>query len=249
MNYIVNLVEYKKQNFPLHKHDYYEILVYVQGEGAIKVENKTYSVKKGTIVVVPPKMEHGSMSSKGLKSIYVAWKENAPFTFSEPLFFNDNQNEDGQYLVKAIFFNRYKNVEFLTALCNALAQFVLQNIKTQTNLDRAINQIINSITANFQNCDFNLKKVINSVGYAEDYIREQFKLLTGKTPVNFLTDVRIDFAEQMIEIYNEQMSLNEVALRSGYYDYAYFSRRFCQKTGFSPRAYKNNIRKKIERKD
>lgn len=242
MNYIVDFVKYKEKAIPLHEHDYYEILVYVGGEGYIKIEHQTFSIKKGSIVAIPPKTEHGSISIDGLKGIYVAWKENAPFTFNQPLFFNDNQNEEGQFLVNAIFNNRYKNSEFLTALCNALAQFVLQNVKVQTNVDMAINQIINSITSNFQDCDFNLNKVLNSVGYAEDYIREQFKLLTGKTPVNFLTDVRIDFAEQMITLYRK-MPLIEVALRSGYYDYAYFSRRFRQKTGLSPKAYQKNISK------
>ncbi len=247
MNYIVNCVEYKEQAFPLHKHEHYEVLVYIDGEGDIKIEEQTFSIKKGTIVVVPPKMVHGSISKSNLKSIYVAWKENAPFTFNKPLIFNDNQSEEGQFLAKAIYNNLYKNTEYLTALCNALAQLVLQNVKNQTKLDKAIYQIINNITLNFQDCDFNLNQVLNSVNYTEDYIREQFRLQTGKTPVNFLTDVRIDFAEQLIEIYNEQMSLNEVALQSGFYDYAYFSRRFCQKTGLSPRAYKKEILKKIEK--
>ncbi len=249
MNYIVNLVEYKNQEFPLHKHEHYEILVYIEGKGAIKIEDEAFSIQKGTIVVVPPKMVHGSNSDSNLKSIYVAWKENAPFTFNKPLIFNDNQNEEAQFLVKAIYNNLYKNTEYLTALCNALAQLVLQNVKKQTKLDKAINQIINKITLNFQDGDFNLNQVLNSVGYTEDYVREQFRLLTGKTPVNFLTDVRIDFAQQLIEIYNEQMSLNEVALQAGFYDYVYFSRRFREKTGFSPREYKNNVRKKIEKND
>ena len=90
--------------------------------------------------------------------------------------------------------------------------------------------------------------MLNSSGYAEDYIREQFKLSTGKSPVRFLTDIRIDFAEQLIELYANQISLSEVALRSGYYDYAYFSRRFRQKTGVSPQEYKRQVRKKIEQK-
>ena len=247
MNYIVDFVEYKNKAFPLHKHDYYEILVYVDGEGIINIDNQTFFIKKGTIVAVPPKMQHGSISSDKLKSVYVAWKENSPFTFTQPLFFNDNQNEEGQFLAKAIFNNRYKNSEFLTALCNALAQFVLQNVKVQTNVYKAVNQIINSITSNFQDCDYDLNKVLNNVGYAEDYIREQFKLSTAKSPVRFLIDIRIDFAEQLIELYSNQISLSEVALRSGFYDYAYFSRRFRQKTGLSPQEYKKQVCKKIEK--
>ena len=244
MKHIVNFVEYKERDFPLHKHDYYEILVYVDGEGHIMIENQTFSIKKGEIVAIPPKMEHGSISSDKLKSIYVAWKGNFPFTFNHPLFFSDNQNEEGQFLAKAILNNRFKNTEYLSALCNALAHFVLQNVKIETNVDKAVNQIINQITLNFQDCDFNLNKVLNSSGYAEDYIREQFKFSTGKSPVRFLTDIRIDFAEQLIELYSNQLSLSEVALRSGYYDYAYFSRRFRQKTGVSPQVYKNNVLKK-----
>ena len=249
MNYIVNFVEYKQQAFPLHKHEHYEILVYIDGEGAIKIEEQTFSIKKGTIVVVPPKMVHGSTSKNNLKSIYVAWKESAPFTFNKPLIFNDNQGEEGQFLVKAIYNNLYKNTEYLTALCNALAQLVLQNVKNQTKLEKAIYQIINNITLNFQDCDFNLNQVLNSVNYTEDYIREQFRLLTGKTPVNFLTDVRISFAEQLIELYSKELSLSEVALRSGYYDYVYFSRRFRQKTGISPQEYKQSVSKRIEQND
>ena len=42
------IAEYKERDFPLHKHDYYEILVYVDGEGHIMIENQTFSIKKGT---------------------------------------------------------------------------------------------------------------------------------------------------------------------------------------------------------
>ena len=70
-------------------------------------------------------------------------------------------------------------------------------------------------------------------------IRSCFKVATGKTPNEFLTDVRIKHACFLINIYHNELSLAEISERCGYLDYIYFLKKFKSVTGVSPREYKN----------
>ncbi|MBQ6894979.1 MAG: helix-turn-helix transcriptional regulator [Clostridia bacterium] len=79
-------------------------------------------------------------------------------------------------------------------------------------------------------------------GYSEDYIRSQFKLFTGKTPVEFLTETRINHACYLIDIYKDSMNLSEISEKCGYTDYVYFSRQFKKVMGISPKNYMKSLK-------
>ncbi|WP_249898811.1 AraC family transcriptional regulator [Paenibacillus sp. PK3_47] len=64
-----------------------------------------------------------------------------------------------------------------------------------------------------------------------------FKTLTGRTPIEYLTVLRIGISKQMMA--GEPVPrLREIAGRVGFQDEYYFSRRFKQTTGCSPSAYR-----------
>ena len=44
---------------------------------------------------------------------------------------------------------------------------------------------------NIENIDFDLTKEINNMGYHPDYIRRCFKAETGKTPLYYLTNLKL----------------------------------------------------------
>lgn len=149
----------------------------------------------------------------------------------------DNDAKDGEFLVKLIFENRYSNPEYLSSLSNALAHFLMQNIQTEKNISIAVRDIVNQISDNFYDSDFNMSELFDKSGYAKDYIRAQFKIFTGKTPVEFLTEMRINHACYLIEIYKDTLLLTEIAEKCGYTDYVYFSRKFKAVMGMSPKSY------------
>ena len=65
----------------------------------------------------------------------------------------------------------------------------------------------------------------------------KFKKNIGKTPTEFLTEIRITHACHLIDIYKKHIPLSDIAERCGYTDYVYFSRRFKQITGTCPNKY------------
>ena len=75
--------------------------------------------------------------------------------------------------------------------------------------------------------------------YSEDYIRYIFKNKTGFSPLDFLTKLRIEHAQKLLDIYGDNISVAEVAEACGFDDSVYFSRRFKQFTSLSPTQYKN----------
>ncbi|MBQ9734698.1 MAG: helix-turn-helix transcriptional regulator [Clostridia bacterium] len=241
MEYKTDLTNYREKVFPEHEHGYYEIIIYLDGVGRVYFWGKSYPIKKGDIVLIPPKTLHCSVSDGGLKSLYVVGGFRNVFNLTEPVILSDNEREEGLKLAKMIYDNRYGNKEFTRALCDAYARFVLQNLKIQDGVDLAVNKIVGEILSNFYDSELDLNALLINSGYSEDYIRAHFKRINKKTPNEFLTDVRIRHACNLIDIYKNTMSLTEVAELCGYTDYVYFSRKFKIVKGVSPQKYKKRF--------
>jgi len=62
-----------------------------------------------------------------------------------------------------------------------------------------------------------------------------FKLYTGMTPCEYINDIRISRAKELLV--NTNMTMSEIAERTGFSDQNYFSRVFKKYTGISPRQY------------
>ena len=228
-----------KDYSPAHKHAYYQIIIYTKGSGIINIGDGERKISKGDIVIVPPDVMHSSYPECEYERIYIGGEFNQIFNFSEPVVVSDNLSGEGLLLANMIYKNRFANEDYVTALFNAFAHFLLQNINMDDTISIAVKEIINELTENFYDCNLSLSYILQKSGYAEDYIRSHFKRITGKAPVEFLTDVRISHACFLIDTYKSALSLTAVAEKCGYTDYVYFSRRFKQKMGISPRAYKN----------
>ena len=234
MNYLINLI---KKDSPLHKHKNYEIIVYTKGDGLFHCEEKDIPICPGKIVIVPPETMHSAPSGNDIERIYISGEFHQFFNLTSPTVILDNSDKDGLSLAKMIYANRYSNTEYQASLCNAFANFLLQRLKIDNEMHLIIEDMIHKITTDFYDCNLSVTDLLNKSGYAEDYIRAQFKKFTGKTPTEFLTKVRISHACHLIDIYKTTLSLGEIAEKCGYTDYTYFSRKFKQIMRMSPREY------------
>ena len=241
MNYISYLGSYSKENINLHKHKDYELFIYTSGHGKINIQGQFYDVEKGTIIVMPPNILHGSISHDSLQSVAILGNSDELMCIDTPAIFKDNENGDGFSLLQMIFANRFDNKEYFNSLCVAFIHFVLKNIKMTNHIEKTINKIKSQISAKFHDSDFDVTELLNQSGYSEDYIRAQFKKLVGKTPIEFLTELRINHAKTLINIYQKSLPLIDISLNCGYDDYVYFSRKFKQVVGISPNEYKKSI--------
>ena len=238
MSFQINCTESGVITYPLHNHSEYEIIYYLLGEGCLKTEREEIPYEPGTIIIVPPKLMHGSVSGGGFRNISISGNFGSIFTGKDPIVLHDNPQGEGRVLAELIYKNRFGSQNFLKSLCESYSLFLMANLKFENNLDGAISRVISEIESNAFDLHFDLKATLLKTGYAEDYIRNQFKRKTGKTPTRFLTEIQIKRACYFIEIYQDSRSLAQIAELCGFADYIYFSKRFKQITGFSPSEYK-----------
>ena len=224
--------------YPLHSHSDYEIIYYLFGEGVLKTEKGNIPYTPGTMVIVPPNVMHGSTSDSGFKNICVSSNFKHILNFSEPVVLTDNEKQEGRVLAEFIYENRFQNNDFLSSLCETYVLFLLTTLKIDDNISIAIKRIISEISNNAYDYEFNLKSVLLKSGYAEDYIRNQFKQKTGKTPTQFLTEIRINRARFLIDIFKDNYSMSQIAEQCGFINYIHFSKCFKRVTGCSPNEYK-----------
>ncbi|MFC9773966.1 helix-turn-helix domain-containing protein [Paenibacillus chitinolyticus] len=74
-----------------------------------------------------------------------------------------------------------------------------------------------------------------------------FQELTGKKPLDYLNELRIEKAKEWLRTTREP--LREIARRVGFADEYYFNRRFRQVTGITPRQYSQSVQKRTRIRD
>ena len=76
---------------------------------------------------------------------------------------------------------------------------------------------------------------------SKSYFSHNFKKHTGKSLRDYLTDIRLNYAKQLLE--HSNLSVPQIAFSVGFNDSNYFSNVFKQKTGLSPLLYRKTKRK------
>lgn len=238
--YHINITDPGTVCYPLHIHQTYEVMFYLEGRGYLKTPDKNYPFSPGNVIIVPPKVKHGSVSESGFKNISISGSFENLFINKTVVSFFDNDENEIAALAKLIYNNRYKDKNFLNALCRAFTQRLVCEMGTKSQLSSAIDDIILKISENFYDSELDLSCIIKESDYAADYIRSQFKHFTNKTPSEFLNEQRINHACFLINIYGNTISLAAISEKCGYTDYVYFSKRFKMITGMTPRQYKKS---------
>jgi len=83
---------------------------------------------------------------------------------------------------------------------------------------------------------FDIDEIAQKAGMSRRSFYRAFTDLTGKTPINYLLNLRIARAAHMLQTTDKNVT--ETAFECGFEDSNYFSRQFRQIMGITPRAYK-----------
>ena len=237
----INITPDGMQEYPMHTHKTYEIMHYLEGTGYLRTAEGSIPFQPGTIIAVPPGLSHGSVSANGFRNISIGSDFEHLLCFDAPVVFTDNPEQEGTRLIRLLYENRFGNEAYRTALCKAYLHFLLQSLQQEERLRSCIRHLVQEISQNAWQPNLHLTEYLHKTGYAEDYIRDCFRKSTGKTPTQFLTEVRIKRACYLIDIYHASLSLADIAEQCGYTDYVYFSKKFKELTGTTPSEYKRGL--------
>ena len=157
--YHINITDPGTVCYPLHIHQTYEVMFYLEGRGYLKTQDKNYPFSPGSVIIVPPKTEHGSVSESGFKNISISGSFENLFINKTVVSFFDNDENEIAALAKLIYNNRYKNKNFLNALCSAFTQRLICEMDNKSQLSSAIDDIILKISENVSNISQWIRKI------------------------------------------------------------------------------------------
>lgn len=94
------------------------------------------------------------------------------------------------------------------------------------------------IREHYGDCELTVGEVAAHVHVCEAQLRRIFGPLVGMSPVRYITAVRIGAAKNLLSDTN--LSLAEIAHRTGFADEYYFIRQFTREVGLSPGRYRRS---------
>ncbi|MDI7864711.1 AraC family transcriptional regulator [Rhizobiaceae bacterium n13] len=95
--------------------------------------------------------------------------------------------------------------------------------------------------ANEYDRDLSLSDLAQESGYSRSHFLKMFDVATGKTPFEYLRDVRLEAARTAL--IDTKDSIVSIAIRTGFCSHSHLTRQFVKRYGLSPSAYRRQLAK------
>jgi AraC-like DNA-binding protein len=103
-----------------------------------------------------------------------------------------------------------------------------------------MNEVFNYVLKNFKN-DINLSEIANNTRFSEAAFCRYFKLRTQKTFVEFVNEIRIEYACKLLA--ENDLNILEICYESGFKNLSNFNRQFRRYTKNNPKTYRKKMEK------
>ena len=235
-----------------HYHSHYEIYYLRKGKAKYFIDNITFDLNEGDLVLIPPYVIH--------RTAYVEDGQFERLLITFTLDFVEKSEDDAlfncfnRYLIKKA--DVYKNLlnsieseynnkdEFTDELIKNYITTLLIKLSRTTEKSRFevkapsfIQKITEYITENYST-EITLDALADRFSVSKSHLSRQFKATTGFGLNEYITIVRIRNAERLI--LNTDLSMTEISTICGFNDSNYFSSVFKKLKGVPPLKFKGN---------
>ncbi|MBD3948511.1 helix-turn-helix transcriptional regulator [Tuanshanicoccus lijuaniae] len=237
----------------MHYHDFTEIFYCLDGEGHMQTNFGMQPIKKNSLIIVNPYVEHTEHSSIYNPLKYVVIGTRGPeLIFPEKMLANDLflfEDTDLTYfnLIQLILSETRSKQKYTSQIVDYLTNALLLNISNQASSLFSSTQRTKSLSPSVSLAktyiDNNYSKQITldtleqRSHISKYHLSHLFKEEIGLSPINYLMDVRFHHAIELIKSTN--YSIVQIAQTVGFYSNHYFSKKFKERYGITPKVFRN----------
>ena len=225
-----------------HSHAFPELVYYLSGRGEAVIGGEVVPFREGDILVIPAGVPHEDNSDTDFHSCFFTFSDenlNSRVFFS----FRDTAERDFLNVLKQMYreynLRRQNCVNIVDSLYGVLYQYVL-TLSEERGDNPYVAALIDDIIKNQSDPEYDLSAAVARIPMSGSYVREQFRQKTGSTPLQFLTNRRIEHAKDMLRVRSASgLTMEAIARSAGFSSNYYFSRVFKKCTGQSPREWES----------
>lgn len=103
--------------------------------------------------------------------------------------------------------------------------------------DQFLRRFLALIDDIYADSEYNIERLSDTLGLSRGHLHRKIKELTGKSPVDFLRNYRLNKAAQLIR--QNKLSISEIAYQTGFTSPAYFAKCFKAEYHMTPSEYQN----------
>ena len=260
---------YKERRYQMHWHSYGEIIVVGPGETNIyKINQSTYNLEEGDFVLAWPMEMHEVVDADREHSLVIQFSNSfmsSLFDLQRIMHFYRNLHvicrsthpELTEKLhgivdkMRTYFYSEEANREL--KCCMLLMEFMLTLDEYRRDFDpelsvatdeaysddvlRRMIVVTDYIKNNLTADDLSQAAMAEMAGISKDYFSRIFKNITGMNYSKWLNTVRLEKATELLS--QNDMTLTEVAMLSGFQSIPSFNRVFRKEKGMAPGEYRN----------
>lgn len=241
-----------------HSHNHMEIAYIISGKAIFNINNISYDVEEGDVVLINPEQAHYGMPVSTEKPSLEFFMGFSNFKFNNmienTLFLNEYPIIKTNALSRKKFLNL---IDFITEenslqqtgkdfmLKSYLTQFILlairekqqeNNITSESKKSNISKEMLTYFHEHFAE-KISLEQIAKNLYLSPFYISKIFKEEIGETPINYLIKVRLENAKDLL-LKNHDLSIKEISSIVGYEDAYHFSKSFKKYYGLAPAEYK-----------
>ena len=210
----------------------------MSGQGMFWINGKEYSVSSSQVFVIPPgtMVEYEADGENPWNYIWVGFDSGIDLKeiLTQPVF----SFPQGKGIFEAMAGTKCMKVGREIYLCSKIYELLFMMLPSEEKEGRRqvyVRQAKNYIKSEYMT-GITVGDVAASLGLDRSYFSGLFREEVGKTPQEYLREVRMQNAAE--QLMNREYTITEIAIAVGYPDVFAFSRVFRNYFGVSPRAYR-----------
>ncbi len=232
----VEQVGWKADFFEIAPRDYAALTFRVKGTAKIKVDNQTYCVKANEVLYLPQGVAYTAEYDDN-EILAIHFKTQVSDKAAE-VYALANSEEIYRAFLRA---NAYWKDKAPGFEANVLAQLYSVLGKLCSNaithkMPEHFMRAISYINANYRNSGLSAESICKNAGISATTLRALFQKYYQKTPTEYITQLRLEYARSLISC---GMPIEQAAEKSGFNDPKYFARVVKKHLHCTPRELKS----------
>lgn len=222
-----------------HLHGSCELIFCTSGGGEMIFDDRIMGYSTNDIVVIPPLLPHSNVSKAGFTNIHI-YLEESTLNPTEPIIIPADPNGFLLSAFSAAFYYYSSDSQERSMLLPLYGQLIAASLALRKQKDphsEIVQMIENDILENYPDSGYDPAPFLSTLPFSEGYLKKLFKKETGLTPLQYLTEKRLENAANCLAMNGGSGNVSDIAYQCGFSEPLYFSRLFKRKYGVSPRRY------------